>query len=204
MEVKRGIPTPFDNKDVEELTDALNTTCDVYSWELNQSDFINPRSTEAKSFLNEPDIRHKEPFGEIFTKLDTIIDNPCLYEFSIISKYNRKDLMEKLSNLRKTLSTDKIKMAPVNTEDDYKDILYVGIRKAGQIDKNSLSKISSRLIAHFGYYPKGVGLQIAYWPESLNLRFSLKVYVLDKRCDHYLELIEKIYALKHKPMLGRH
>jgi len=93
-------------------------------------------------------------------------------------------------------------MAPVNKAVK-SDVLYIGIRQPGKIVKKRLSKISSRILAHLGYYEKGAGVLLKHLPVK-GLKFKLSVYEFDPKCSDFLELIEKVYALDQKPMIGRH
>lgn len=93
-------------------------------------------------------------------------------------------------------------MAPVNSAPS--TCLYIGIRQPGFFERKGLSQISSRLLSHLGYYEKGAGVKLNNWTTLRNLKFRLSVYKLHEDCIDFLELVEKIYSLKEKPMVGRH
>jgi hypothetical protein len=181
-------------KGFNELTIALNSKIKTYSWDLKLSDF--------PAFAVMEEISTHDVFKHVFEELNTIKNNPCLYQFDLIRTTNKEQLIDELTLLRKELKTKEVKMAPVNKVANL-DTLYVGIRQPGFVAKKGLSMISSRILAHFGYYPKGAGLQLRHWPQK-DLEFRLSVSVLDKSCAPFLELIEKVYSMQSKPIIGSH
>jgi len=63
--------------------------------------------------------------------------------------------------------------------------------------------IASRIFHHLGYYRVGStqGLQLCHWSKH---KLKLSVVQFPKEAEPYLNIIEKLFALKFKPLLGRH
>lgn len=181
-------------KGFNDLNIALNSKIKTYSWNLRLSEF--------PEYAVMEEISRSSVFKHVFEKLNSIKNNPCLYQFDLIKTTNKEQLIDELTLLRKELKAKDVKMAPVNKECNL-DTLYVGIRQPGFVAKKGLSMISSRILAHFGYYPKGAGVQLRHWPQK-DLEFRLSVSVLDENCAPFLELIEKVYSMQSKPIIGSH
>ena len=180
----------------EQLETAVNSETEVFSWELSLDEFPVLDGTPME---NVAKLEYLKP---IFEVLNEITEHPCLYQFDLIDVDGRVSFQAKLPIIREQLLVDGFKMAPINKVED-SDVLYIGIRQPGKMVKKGLSKISSRILAHFGYYEKGAGVLLKRWPVS-GLQFRLSIYKLDPNCGNFLELIEKIYAIDQKPMIGRH
>ena len=178
-----------------DLEKALNSQAVKHSWELDLSLF--PESAPMEEIVNH------DYFKEVFSTLNEVKTQPCLYQFDVLSPEPTESFTETLFEIKKHLDLQGIKMAPIN-KGVVSNCLYIGIRQPGYFQKKGFSKISSRLLAHFGYYDKGAGVKLNNWNQLRKLKFKLSVFVFEESCAPFLELIEKVYSMHEKPMIGRH
>jgi len=131
----------------------------------------------------------------------------CLYWFNASTKEEALTLADSLEKKRiklKSYMKGQRVVPPRNTNTDSKTI-YVGIRRGGQ-NKDGLTNICSRMNQHFGLYKVGStqGLQFKYWASSNKTKITLSVIELDLENVEYLNVLEKLVAIKLRPLLGRH
>jgi len=161
------------------------------------------------------DIRKVKPFDEIFKCLNDK-KNHCLYWFSTSNKNDSQKLKMIVEEKRVLLlnQLDK-RVLPAKNNNHNSNILYVGVRKKGgrkytiinrKRIRDELTNISGRIIQHLGYYVKGTtqGLQLVHWAKNHNIKITLNVIEFENLPDEYLYIIEKLFAIKLKPLLGKH
>lgn len=140
-------------------------------------------------------------FSNLFIQLDKLT-NPCIYWFELDNDSFSSEIKMRTDSFRTDKSIHK-RTIPAKNKNDLSKYLYVGIRKGGVRKKDGLLNIASRIFHHLGYYSIGStqGLQLAYWSQY---KLKLSVIELTKEAEAYLNIIEKFYAIKFKPLLGKH
>tara|TARA_R110002096_G_scaffold271456_3_gene465214 strand:+ start:559 stop:1149 length:591 start_codon:yes stop_codon:yes gene_type:complete len=161
------------------------------------------------------DIRRHKSFSKIFTSLNDK-RRDCLYWFSVKNKIDALNIKGLIENSRLSLRNQKDKrVVPAKNNNLDSNVIYVGVRKGGCrkytiINKRRvpdvLSNIEGRIIQHLGYYTKGTtqGLQFIHWSNQINIEIELMVMEFKDFPNDYLYIIEKLYAISLKPLLGSH
>lgn len=161
------------------------------------------------------DIRKFGEFLKTFNSLN-IKTNDCLYWFSVSQIADSQRLKNEIEKCRESLKQQQDKrVVPVRNDNIDSNVLYVGVRQGGcrkytLINRKRvpdvLSNIAGRIIQHLGYYKKGStqGLQLVHWTKGLDIQVTLNVIEFKDLPKDYLYIIEKLYALKLKPVLGKH
>jgi len=132
--------------------------------------------------------------------LDEITD-PCIYWSEFATQKIARDQEFKAIDF-KLRHQNRRHVPAVNMNKDSSRI-YLGIRQGGKRKYDGFTHIAGRILIHLGYYDKGStqGLQLVYWCEEV---VTLNVLKLDPKASKYLNILEKFYANKYKPLLGRH
>lgn len=143
--------------------------------------------------------------------------NDCLYWFSVPQKADAQLLESEINKCREPLKNQQDKrVVPAKNSNLDSNVLYVGVRKGGfrkytMINRkrvpDELSNIAGRIIQHLGYYKKGStqGLQLVHWAKNFNFQITLNVVEFQNLpSKEYLYIIEKMYAIKLRPILGKH
>lgn len=142
--------------------------------------------------------RLKESFDQI-TK-------PSLYWFEADSFENANLLITSFDSSIKRLIENKRSYPKRNNNKD-STVLYLGVRQGGAT-KSGDSNFAGRMYHHFGLYKYGTtqGLQLEYWAKENNQKLKLNVLEFDFERNHiqYLYIIEKLFSIELKPLLGRH
>ena len=152
-------------------------------------------------------------FRKMFEELNSKV-NHCLYWFSVNDEKTGNLLKELLDNQRDVLKSNGRTIPAINKNVD-SNILYVGVRKGGfrkYTIKNRkrvpapLSSIAGRIIQHLGYYDVGTtqGLQLNYWVNNIEIDVTLNIIEYPNLQDEFLYIIEKLYAIKLRPVFGKH
>ena len=162
------------------------------------------------------DIRQFGKFLKVFNSLNSKT-NDCLYWFSVPLKADAQKLKNEIDKQREPLKQQQDKrVVPAKNNNIDSNILYVGVRKGGCREytiinrkrvPDELSNIAGRIIQHLGYYIKGTtqGLQLVHWAKMFNIQATLNVIEFQHlQNKEYLYIIEKLYAIKLKPILGKH
>jgi len=138
---------------------------------------------------------------ELFTQLDLIKCN-CLYWFELEHDCDSKLVKSSLLDFKIGYKDHKRK-TPAKNKILASNTLYVGVRRGGIRKKDGLSNIAGRIFHHLGYYHIGStqGLQLVHW---CNEKLILKIIELPNVTKDYLNIIEKLFALKFQPIAGKH
>jgi hypothetical protein len=176
------------------------------------SKYIINKAIQCSFKLNDlPDVNNyhtniliQDGFSHIFNILNTIQKN-CIYWFELENQEDCALLVERLNKNRTQLKENKRVVPPQNTN-RCSNILYLGIRRGGFRKKDGLTKISSRIVHHLGYYYKGEtqGLQLVHWCRGLDITIKLNFVELDGLPNDYLNVAEKILSYHLKPLCGKH
>lgn len=132
----------------------------------------------------------------------------CLYWFSLESNETGNMVKEFIDLKRDWFKSEK-RVIPAKNKNWDSNILYVGIRRGGRRKRDELPNILGRIIQHLGYYDVGStqSLQLKYWARELNLNITLNVIEFENLSLEkikYLNIVEQLYAMKLKPVLGKH
>lgn len=149
--------------------------------------------------------------GKMFTYLNSLKSKTCIYVWETDNSDNAREIYNEYC-VRKSSEIFCEDFGERKThayglkhylESDTKS-LYVGTRLAGYTKKWNLTNIEGRIIQHLGYYDKGSthALQLRYWATKYKLK--LTVYELPDLNKNYYRIIEKLFALHFKPLIGRH
>ncbi|WP_348661458.1 hypothetical protein [Croceibacter atlanticus] len=115
-----------------------------------------------------------------------------------------KDYLKfKNDQIKRFKGTEKYRSTPALNKNTGSKYFYVGVRKGGKRKRDGLTHIAGRIYHHLGCYSKGStsGLQLVHWS---NKTIRLSVLELPKGASKYLYILEKFYAIKLRPLLGRH
>ena len=160
------------------------------------------------------DIRKHNQFIPLFQSLNSK-KHHCLYWFSTSTEKDALHLKKLIENKRYQLLNQQDKRVIPAKNDNRSNVIYLGVRKKGgrkytMINRkrinDELSNISGRIIQHLGYYRKGStqGLQLAHWSNEEEIDITLNIIEFPNLSDAYLYIIEKLYAIELKPILGKH
>ncbi len=152
-----------------------------------------------------------EGLGEMFAYLNTLKSKTCIYIWDAYDSAQAKEIykeycVRKSSGIvceefgdRRTHAYGLTHYLNNNTK-----TLYVGTRLAGYTKKWNLTNIEGRVIQHLGYYDKGSthALQLRYWAMKYKLKFT--IYELPELNKDYYRIIEMLFALRFKPLIGQH
>lgn len=169
---------------------------------ISMSSFTLPQFDEAGNFIGKPTAFREEYIQLVQKSLNGII-NPCLYMFELVSPDVQSvfetykafaDKQDKIKGAFKRSCSAINSSFSVNNREPC--ILYVG---------KSEKPIDGRIVVHFGYYEKGVaGLQLVYWGKEIGLKLNLHVFELvSKEIQPYLEVLEKLFFVQLRPIIGK-
>lgn len=180
---------------LDSIINEIIAEAKTYNFNLNSLPEVNGYKT---------DIRIDSNFSHIFNDLNLKVSN-CLYWFDIKSK-NKAFGLNSLLNENRALLNENKRVVPALNSNIESSILYVGIRRGGQRKYDGLTNISGRIIQHLGFYEKGStqGLQLVHWVNKSDLEVTLFVAEFPELPNEYLEIFEKLVALKLKPLCGKH
>lgn len=144
-------------------------------------------------------------FKELFAEIKAIT-SPALYWFEADTPEIATTLRNELDEFRKTSpqkGSEGWRSVPAQNDNQGSSVLYVGVRQGGYTKKHELSNIGGRILIHLGYYKVGTtqGLQLCYWAKH---PLTLNVIALNNVDNDYLYILEKLFAIKLKPLCGRH
>lgn len=151
------------------------------------------------------DIRQEAAFKNMFELLNTK-KGYCIYWFECETPEIAFELVNTFTGKLRYLASAERTVPPVNGNSNSK-VLYVGVRQGGFRQKDGLTHISGRMIQHLGYYKKGStgAIQLVHWVDnSKPIQLTLNVIELDLQEKEYLYIIEKLFAISLKPLLGKH
>ena len=151
------------------------------------------------------DIKQEAAFKNMFELLNTK-KGYCVYWFECETPEKAFELVNTFTSKLRDLASAKRAVPPVNGNINSK-VLYVGVRQGGFRRKDGLTNISGRMIQHLGYYDKGStgALQLVHWiDKSQSTQITLNVIELNLQEKEYLYIIEKLFAISLKPLLGKH
>lgn len=161
------------------------------------------------------DIRKHKEFTKIFSSLNEKT-NDCLYWFSTDNEKDTNFLKKEIEVYREALKNRKdIRVVPAKNTNLNSSVIYVGVRKGGARNftrinnkrvEDRLTHIEGRIIQHLGYYKKGTtqGVQFVHWAKDCNIKVTLNVIEFQESTNQFLYIIEKLHAIKLKPILGKH
>lgn len=202
--------TPFQHSDalISELQVLLNDL-QYEEHSINCAEMVS-----FEEFHNCTD-RHKHYLGEMFKKLDAIKKHHVVYWFEADSPENAKTCLSALDKYRES-TAPRCLPAPnkVNSQDsnNHTKVLYVGKKEAGSQANFQMSHISGRIITHLGYNHKSgaPGLQIFHWGAGKEIALTLCVAKFPQKImndsiatKEYLGAIEKLFAIKLRPLCGQ-
>lgn len=186
-----------------------NLDSNIYIFPFNLQDLPEHNNYETS-------IRISGNFKELFIQLNEYT-NDCIYWFSTDTKEEALLLKEALNSKRTILKQQKedTRVTPVTNNNNDSNVLYLGVKKGGcrkytikerKRKEDKLSFIGGRIIHHLGYYKKGrtQGLQLVHWAKDFDININLNVLQLNEKNSPYLYILEKMYAIKLKPVLGKH
>ena len=134
------------------------------------------------------------------------ITKPSLYWFEADS-FNNADLLITSFNSSVNQFVENRRSYPKRNNNQNSSVLYLGVRQGGA-NKNGDSNFAGRMYHHFGLYKYGTtqGLQLEYWAKENNQKLKLNVLEFDFKENHiqYLYIIEKLFSIELRPLLGRH
>jgi hypothetical protein len=151
------------------------------------------------------DIRQEAAFKNMFELLNTK-KGFCIYWFECETPEIAFDLVNTFKSKKEYMASNKRTVPPINGNKN-SNVLYVGVRQGGFRRKDGLTNISGRMIQHLGYYDKGStgALQLVHWiDKSQSTQITLNVFELNLQEKEYLYIIEKLFAISLKPLLGKH
>jgi hypothetical protein len=182
-------------KKFDQLAQDVINEAETYTFNIKDLPELNNYQTNIRADLK---------FSEMFSSLDQKLNN-CLYWFEVETNGHCTNLQNLLNESRETLKTN-FRTIPVKNSNLDSNVLYVGIRRGGQRQRDRLSNISGRICIHLGYYDKGStqGLQLIHWAKDVDCNINLKVVEFEDLPNDYLNTIEKIIAFKLKPLCGKH
>jgi hypothetical protein len=189
VKLEERIDTPF--KDLKKI---VKGEYPIHQFEF---DFLTmPKSGELVHGKRREGITKR-----LFTELEKIC-TPCLYWFECESEEIATKAKKEIYNFKINKLTHGRTTPATNKTENSKN-LYVGIRQGGNQKKNGATNISDRMWQHLGYYSKGStqGLQLVYW---CNYKIKLTVIELPDKAKPFLNIIEKLFALNLKPVVGKH
>ncbi len=165
---------------------------------LHQFD-IDGSTLEEPMYNPERSIDYAASILPIIHKIKTI-DKPCLYWFEAENENTAIEMIKSRNNF--SLNFPNRKTPKPNSTNNSK-CLYVGIRQGGMRKKDSFSQIAGRIVIHLGYYKPETtqGLNLAYWAKG---KIKLNILELPDGASIYLNIIEKMFANKLRPLLGSH
>lgn len=173
----------------------LNDFC---SHPITQLDFIINFERLTTKYLSQ-DIRFSEDFIEIFNKLSTYNEKPCIYWFDSDKELDGSLIYELINAVSKSLNL----VIPAHDNKPHKSsCLYVGKVK---------SNIQGRLIQHLGVHKDQLrthGLQLVHWINNYPCRIKLHYHVVPlpqtKEWEKMAMLFEYAFSDELKPVLGHH
>lgn len=184
------------------LDGLLASTPEKFSYKIDCAQMQH----HQKLITFQEDCRDYPLFKPLFDKLNTIT-TPALYWFEANSEKEALQLKTGLDQFR-TINPLKGQanwrnIPAQNINSNNSKVLYIGIRQGGYTKKHSLSFLAGRIITHLGYYKHGStqGLQLAHWAK---LPLILNAIALTHQAKDYLNIIEKLFALELKPLVGKH
>lgn len=196
-----------------------NILIDIEKTIINAESKLKPYSFNLKELPFHDNyninIRKYKTFESIFESLNNKT-NDCIYWFSTESVNQAIMLKNELNKKRESLKdVPDSRKVPVDNNNKNSKVLYLGVKKGGcrqYTVKNrkrvpdKLSFIAGRIIHHLGFYIKGStqGLQLVHWAKDFDINITLNVLELNEKNSPYLYIIEKMYAIKLKPVLGKH
>lgn len=151
------------------------------------------------------DIRLDQNFIEMFDILNKI-RGYCLYWFECETVSDANELANIFLREQQNLSIAERAVPPFGKYNNSK-VLYVGVRQGGFRKYDGLSNIAGRIVQHLGYYEKGStgALHLAHWTKSNEFMIKLNVIELETPDEKdYLYILEKLFAIILKPILGKH
>jgi hypothetical protein len=181
-----------------ELTKAIATESLSVLEGISKKGIKNSLTFEIKTELlddyNMIDIRNSKNFSKMFSELKGL-NGPVLYIFEILSDFKAEELIEAILNFSNSENSKAI--PAIKSKISKSNILYVG---------KVQNDFWGRLIQHLGYYkPKDTqGLQLFHWAKPLNLEFKITALQFEKEAVHLLPMLEKSFANKLEPILGKH
>jgi len=185
----------------ESILDSLRRFNSLASQLCPVHNFIIDCSKMPKAEDFNLNLRKHGFFGEMFTELDKI-SSPCLYWFMCINESEAAKSKENLIQFRHNMGIHS-RNVPAPNKNTNSKYLYLGIRQGGVRKKDGLTNIASRIFQHLGYYSVGStqGLQLVHWAK---LKLKLVILELPSEVKPYLNIFEKFYALKLRPVIGQH
>jgi len=138
----------------------------------------------------------------IFTKLNAISKNHCLYWFELENEEKATELVNLLNDYRKI---EGCKTVPPENKNKNSKVLYLGVRQGGVI-KSGLTNIEGRMNQHLGYYNMATtqGLQLYEYAKGKDFNITIKVVEFEGMEAYCLNVIEKLLAKKMMPLSGKH
>lgn len=144
--------------------------------------------------LTNKAIQHEESFKEMFQEIMEL-KGPVLYIFEIMSNFDADFIIKKITDFRNSLNW---KATPaIKRQIPDSNILYVG-----KVKKN----FEGRVYQHLGYYKVQAtqALQLFHWAKELKLELKLTAIEFEPDATEFLSILEKGFAKKLQPILGKH
>ena len=140
--------------------------------------------------------------GIIYSLLENINANHCIYWFELESDVKASELNTLLCNYRDT----KAKKVPATNKNFNSRILYLGKRYGGYRITDGLTNIVGRMNIHLGYYkqPGTQGLQLYEYARGKDFNITIKVVEIEGLETYCLGVIEKLLAKRMLPLCGRY
>ncbi len=141
----------------------------------------------------------------VFSSLDKIKSNHCLYWFELPTAYEAEQLNDLIDVYRQRKGENDYRVVPASNKNTDSRILYLGTRRGGFTKSTKLTNITGRICQHLGYYEKGTtqGLQLYEYAKAKDFEVTLKVIEFENLETYSLNVIEKLLAKKLKPLSGR-
>lgn len=132
--------------------------------------------------------------------------NNCLYWFETENNIAAEELVNILELKRESLK-QKLRVLPPKNSNLNSNVIYLGVRQGGKPRKrDGGTNISGRIYHHFGLYHVGStqGLQLKYWANQQKTNLTLNILELKLENINHLYIIEKMFSIELRPLLGRH
>lgn len=151
-------------------------------------------STLTEVYYAGHDVRKSDVYKTFFEEIGRMT-GPVLYFFEVLSDNNADDIVSAVRNYKATAGSKAV--PAIKKSYPKSNILYVG-----KVKKN----FWGRIVQHFGYYhhPRTQGLQLTYWAKDKKIKLKLTAMEFEHEAAELMPLLERKFAWKLKPIIGRH
>lgn len=140
--------------------------------------------------------------GNLFTTLDELSSH-CLYWFELENEELSRQIDLDFRSYKSKYRKGHDRNVPALNKVESSKVLYLGVRRGGARKKDGFTNFAGRIYHHLGYYRHGStqGLQLVHWYKG---KLELHVIEFPNMAKHYLNILEKLFAMEFKPLIGKH